>query len=162
MATGNKLMTADELWRMPDDGQRHELIAGDLRTMPPSGWERGWIVVRVTRPLAQHVDANKLGVVCGAETGFILTREPDTVRAADVAFVRRERVLAAGDVKSYWPGAPRPGGRGDLAARPLHGGRCEGRRVADARDADAAGGRPASTGSRRASTAAGRARADRE
>jgi Uma2 family endonuclease len=28
------------------------------------------------------------------------------VRAADAAFVRRERVLAAGDVKSYWPGAP--------------------------------------------------------
>jgi Uma2 family endonuclease len=28
------------------------------------------------------------------------------VRAADVAFVQRERVLAAGDVKGYWPGAP--------------------------------------------------------
>src|SRR5207248_3281671 len=73
MATGNKLMTADELWRMPDDGQRHELIAGELHTMPPSGWEHGWIVVRVTLPLAQHVNANKLGVVCGAETGFVLT-----------------------------------------------------------------------------------------
>jgi Uma2 family endonuclease len=106
MATGNKLMTADELWRMPDDGQRHELIAGELRSMPPSGWEHGWIAVRVTVPLSQYVDANRLGVVCGAETGFILTRDPDTVRAADVAFVRRERVLAAGDVKSYWPGAP--------------------------------------------------------
>jgi Uma2 family endonuclease len=106
MATGNRLMTADELWRLPDDGQRHELIGGELRTMPPSGWEHGWVVVRVTRPLAEYVDANKLGVVCGAETGFILASEPDTVRAADVAFVRRERVLAAGDVKGYWPGAP--------------------------------------------------------
>jgi Uma2 family endonuclease len=106
MATTDKLMTADELWRLPDDGQRHELVAGELRTMAPSGGEHGWIVVRVTTPLDEHVRANKLGLVFGAETGFALARDPDTVRAADVAFVRRERVLAAGDVKGYWPGAP--------------------------------------------------------
>ena len=106
MATTSGLMTADELWRLPDDGLRHELIAGELRTMAPSGWEHGRIVVRVSTPLDQHVEANGLGAVCGAETGFLLAREPDTVRAADVAFVRRERVLAGGDVKSYWPGAP--------------------------------------------------------
>ena len=106
MATTNDRMTADELLRLPDDGQRHELVAGDLRTMAPSGGEHGWIVVRVTVPLGQYVDANKLGLVFGAETGFLLARDPDTVRAADVAFVRRERVLAAGGVKGYWPGAP--------------------------------------------------------
>ena len=106
MATTDKLMTADELWRLPADGQRHELVAGELRTMAPSGSEHGWIVVRVTIPLGQHVEAHKLGLVYGAETGFLLARQPDTVRAADVAFVRRDRVLAAGDVKGYWPGAP--------------------------------------------------------
>ncbi|MDW8214072.1 MAG: Uma2 family endonuclease, partial [Roseiflexaceae bacterium] len=31
---------------------------------------------------------------------------PDTVRAADVAFIRRERTLNAQDVTGYWPGAP--------------------------------------------------------
>ena len=41
-----------------------------------------------------------------AETGFLLTRDPDLVRAPDVAFVRRERVEAAGRVRGYWPGAP--------------------------------------------------------
>ena len=106
MAVTNRLMTADELWRLPDDGLRHELVARELCTMAPSGWEHGRIVVRVTTPLDQHVEANGPGAVCGAETGFLLARQPDTVRAADVAFVRRERVLASGDVKSYWPGAP--------------------------------------------------------
>jgi Uma2 family endonuclease len=106
MAITNELMTADELLRLPADGLRHELVAGELRTMAPSGGEHGWVVVRVTVPLGQYVDANKLGLVFGAETGFLLARNPDTVRAADVAFVQRERVLAAGDVKGYWPGAP--------------------------------------------------------
>ena len=41
MATTDKLMTADELLGLPDDGRRHELIAGELRTMAPSGGEHG-------------------------------------------------------------------------------------------------------------------------
>jgi hypothetical protein len=49
-------------------------------------------------------------VVFAAETGLKLTENADTVRAPDVAFGRRERVLAVGDVRGYWPGAP------DLAA----------------------------------------------
>jgi Uma2 family endonuclease len=106
MATGNKLMTADELLRLPDDGMRHELIAGELRTMAPSGSEHGWIAMNFGTPLAQYVRAHGLGRVYAAETGFLLTTEPDTVRAPDVAFVRQERVLAAGRVSGYWPGAP--------------------------------------------------------
>ena len=46
------------------------------------------------------------GSVYAAETGFQLTVDPDTVRAADVAFVRQERVEAVGDTDGYWPGAP--------------------------------------------------------
>ncbi|HLH27104.1 MAG TPA: Uma2 family endonuclease [Chloroflexota bacterium] len=106
MATTHKLMTADELLRLPDDGQRHELLYGELRTMAPSGAEHGWVTMKVSGPLGQHVEANRLGLVFTAETGFWLARDPDLVRAPDVAFVRRERVLAAGDVEGYWPGAP--------------------------------------------------------
>jgi len=40
------------------------------------------------------------------DVGFRLATDPDTVRAPDVAFVRRERVLAAGRVTGYWSGAP--------------------------------------------------------
>ena len=56
--------------------------------------------------LNNHVKANKLGRVFTAETGFLISTDPDTVRAPDAAFVRRERVEEAGRVTGYWPGAP--------------------------------------------------------
>ena len=106
MANTDKLMTADELLRLPDDGLRHELVAGELRTMAPGGGEHGWVTINLAVPLAQHVRAHDLGVVFAAETGFLLAQEPDLVRAPDVAFVCRERVDAVGRVRGYWPGAP--------------------------------------------------------
>ncbi len=106
MATTRKLMTAEELLRLPDDGQRHELIAGELRTMVPSSFEHGRRTARVTGSLSPHVRAHGLGEVLAAETGFLLARAPDLVRAPDVAFISRERATAAGEVAGYWPGAP--------------------------------------------------------
>jgi Uma2 family endonuclease len=44
--------------------------------------------------------------VFGAETGFLLETDPDTVRAPDGAFVSRERAQTVGRVTGYWPGAP--------------------------------------------------------
>ena len=40
------------------------------------------------------MNAHALGVVLAAETGFTLFRNPDTVRAPDVAFICAERVPA--------------------------------------------------------------------
>jgi len=34
-------VTADQLLRMPDDGYRYELIAGELRKKPWRGWREG-------------------------------------------------------------------------------------------------------------------------
>jgi Uma2 family endonuclease len=106
VTTAARLMTADELLRLPDDGQRHELIAGELRTMAPTGDEHGGIVVAVIESLGTHVRANRLGRVRAGEPGFLLAQDPDTVRAPDVAFIRRERVRATGKVTGYRPGAP--------------------------------------------------------
>src|SRR5580658_4329274 len=38
MATRTQLLTAEDLFRMPDDDNRDELVRGELRTMPPSGF----------------------------------------------------------------------------------------------------------------------------
>ena len=35
MTVDTRLFTADELLRMPDDGQRYELVEGELRSMSP-------------------------------------------------------------------------------------------------------------------------------
>jgi Uma2 family endonuclease len=44
--------------------------------------------------------------VVGAETGFKIESNPDTVLDPDVAFVRQERVLQMGQTERFWPGAP--------------------------------------------------------
>jgi Uma2 family endonuclease len=74
--------------------------------MTPAGFGHGAIVANVTGPLIQHVKAGNLGVVCGAETGFRVGSNPDTVLAPDVAFVLRERLPSSGAPAGYWPGAP--------------------------------------------------------
>jgi len=106
MTTTLQRSTASELFAMPDDGFRYELVKGELRQMSPSGWEHGVVVVNVTLLLGQYVKTNNLGLCVGAETGFKIASDPDTVRAPDLAFVRRERIPEGGVPKKFWQGAP--------------------------------------------------------
>jgi hypothetical protein len=106
MAVVRQQVTADELFHMPDDGFRYELVQGELRRMNPAGNVHGRIAVRITWRLAQYVEENRLGTVYAAETGFRLASDPDTVRAPDVAFVSQARVEAVGEVEGFWPEAP--------------------------------------------------------
>jgi Uma2 family endonuclease len=107
MSTELQLMTADELLAMPDDGFCYELIKGELiKVSPPPGHEHGLVAMNLASPLHEYVKNKKLGKVYAAETGFLLERNPDTVRAPDVAFVTRERLEEAGPIKGYWRGAP--------------------------------------------------------
>ena len=106
MATKSGLVTAQELWDLPEDGYRYELVRGELIKMAPAGAEHGDIGAVVLGDLIYHVRANSLGKVYNAETGFLIGADPDYVRAPDVAFVRQERVEAAGRVTGYFPGAP--------------------------------------------------------
>ncbi len=91
---------------MPEDGSRYEVVRGELRKMPPAGSEHGYIALRIASRLERYVEANGLGRVYTAETGFKLASDPDTVRAPDAAFVSRVRVEGVGHVTGYWPGAP--------------------------------------------------------
>lgn len=109
-------MTADELFAMPEDGFRYELVKGELKKMSPAGSEHGAIIVKITIRLGHYVESNNLGVCFGAETGFKISTDPDTVRAPDVAFISRERIPEGGIPKKFWPGAP------DLAVEVLSPG----------------------------------------
>jgi Uma2 family endonuclease len=85
-------MTAEELFELPDDGMRHELVEGELHTMTPAGESHGWVALGIGAKIFDHVERAGLGRAYAAETGFLLHRDPDTVRAPDVAFVARERL----------------------------------------------------------------------
>jgi Uma2 family endonuclease len=115
MSTEARLITAEDLWNMPGD-QRRELVRGQLRVMAPSGGEHGAIINNLAFVLTSHVRRARLGVVFGAETGFVLARDPDVVRGADVAFVRTARIPTTGIPKKFWEGAP------DLAVEVLSPG----------------------------------------
>ncbi len=106
MSATVQTMTADELFMMPEDGFLYELVRGELRKMSPPGSEHGMLVARLTVALGSHVEANDLGVAFGAETGFKLASNPDTVLAPDFAFVSNERIPATGIPVAYWQGAP--------------------------------------------------------
>lgn len=98
--------SAEELWNLPDDGQRRELVEGQLRVMAPAGAEHGRVASTANRLLSVHAHAAGTGVTFGAETGFILGSDPDTVRAPDAAFVHQARADVVGRTVRFWPGAP--------------------------------------------------------
>ena len=100
-----KRMTADELIKLPRGRMRYELIEGELIEMTPAGHLHGRIAMNLAIELGLAVKQQKLGAVYAAETGFYIKRDPDTVRAPDVAFVRAERLKEA-DQQGYFPGAP--------------------------------------------------------
>ncbi|SRR6266550_1526997 len=98
------LLTADELLQVRIPDKRVELVKGVLVVREPAGMRHGRVAMEVAHRLVHHVEACGLGRVYAAETGFTLFRNPDTVRAPDVAFVRSERLLD-----------PEPTGFADLA-----------------------------------------------
>jgi Uma2 family endonuclease len=92
MGTVDKLMTAEEFEVLPDDGKRYELIDGELREMAPTVNWHGEVETNLTILLHTHVRAHRLGRVSCGEVLYIVRRNPDRVRAADIAFIRQERV----------------------------------------------------------------------
>jgi Uma2 family endonuclease len=97
---------AEEFAKLPDNGQRRELVRGVIHVMSPAGGRHGQIALRLGAMLLQHVEAHDLGGVFAAETGFLLTRNPDTVRAPDVAYVERKRMDTLDDLAGFIPLAP--------------------------------------------------------
>ena len=98
-----EIRTAEELVRNPHIG-RCELIRGELHMMSPSNPRHGLIAARLARLIGNHVESEQLGLYFGAETGFHLSEDPDTVRAPDAAFIKAGRPPIP--ARGFYPGAP--------------------------------------------------------
>lgn len=93
-AVSHHLLTAEEFAALPTDNLRLELVAGEIVAMPPAFDDHGEVIVLLTLAVGAFVREHGLGRMYGAETGFLLARDPDTVRAPDFAFISKDRVPA--------------------------------------------------------------------
>lgn len=89
-------MTAEELLTLNLPGKSTELVRGALVVREPPGTYHGRVAARLAYLIGHHVYQHDLGVVLGQDTGFHIFSDPDSVRAPDVAFVRKERVEEIG------------------------------------------------------------------
>src|SRR3970282_1381228 len=94
------LLTGEDLWKIVADGSRYELSRGELVPMTPVNYNHGKIVIRLGRMLDPFVHANGLGGVV-TEIGCRLARNPDTLRAPDIAFVARSREPQGADAEKF-------------------------------------------------------------
>lgn len=99
-------MTADELLTLPRGVKRFELVEGVLRVMEPGGMLHGTVASRINLALTTHVVRGALGVCPVADTGYLVARAPETVRAPDASFIAQDRIDAVGMTERYWPEGP--------------------------------------------------------
>ncbi len=92
MAMGTKtVLSLRDFEQLADDGMPHELDEGELLTMSPAKKRHGDIQTRIAFELGRFLLHTPLGRVYVAETGFLLQREPATLRVPDVSFLTAER-----------------------------------------------------------------------
>jgi Uma2 family endonuclease len=110
MSATTKLITADELLMMPHREGRNdirlELIRGELKKMSLTGAVHGILCVRIGVALEGFVELHDLGLVFGTGTGFLLSRDPDSVLGPDVAFLRKERLRDIENIEKFVPFGP--------------------------------------------------------
>ena len=102
-----KLLTAEEFGCIIDPPGLHtELVRGTIITTPPAKTKHGFRAGNIDFSLKTFSRAHKLGITTG-EGGYVLARNPDTVRGPDSAFISAARVPAGGlPEDEYFEGAP--------------------------------------------------------
>ena len=101
MASASRKWTIAELYRLPDDGNKYELVRGELFVTPPPTDEHETTAARLTRILDPYVAANELGLVYRPRAVVRISRntevEPDLM-------VRQPQDRP----KATWKSAPLP------------------------------------------------------
>ena len=103
---GTRLLTADDLLRLHDEGVRGELIRGVLSETLPAGHAHGRIVMKLGFELMSFVEPRQLGTLVGSDAGVWLERDPDTVREPDLAYTSAEKIPLDAWIDGYAEVAP--------------------------------------------------------
>ena len=89
---GTVPMTADELYHLGKEERRGELIRGVFCPDMPNNPNHAEVLLALGALLYDFVKTNESGKVLAGDPGVHLERDPDTVRAPDVAFYAAGRV----------------------------------------------------------------------
>jgi Uma2 family endonuclease len=83
-----RVATEEDLLAMPDDGQRYELVDGEIR-VSPTGNRHGAVIAQLAALLVAFVKQHRFGYVIAGDAGFRLPSK--NVRCPDVSFVASGR-----------------------------------------------------------------------
>jgi len=123
---GARRVSVAEFERLPDDGNRYELVRGEVQTMPPSKGRHGFTELAVMAAIdrwlyhravslgwapGQGVGARDklVGQAASGEVGlhFATPDDPDMIRGADGVFIPPDQLAAvAWDSVGYFPAVP--------------------------------------------------------
>ena len=96
-----QLLTAHDYWLLPENGMQRSLVRGEVyETMPPGG--RHGLIAAILSMLLRLWAKNASQGCVGVESGFLLTRNPDTIRGPDVFFIRADRIPSTGIPEGFW------------------------------------------------------------
>ncbi len=99
---GRVTLTYRDLWHSPDDGNRWEIINGEVHVTPPPEVAHQTTVLNLASLLRSHVHKHDLGEVWVAPIGVVLEK-PSGVQP-DVIFVSKQRLHIVQDKGIF--GAP--------------------------------------------------------
>ncbi|HYU17771.1 MAG TPA: Uma2 family endonuclease [Chloroflexota bacterium] len=86
---GSVRFKADDIWEAPEDGNRYEVIDGELLVTPAPSWGHQVASAGLFLRLGTYVRRRRLGQVVSAPTGVALDEE--TAVQPDLVYVSRER-----------------------------------------------------------------------
>lgn len=98
---GTTPVTAEELLKMHAKGERGELFRGVFCPTMPAGVQHGKVAGQLHFLLATVVNSAQSGTLLINGPGVILGRNPDTVRAPDIAYYSAEKMPLDADVPGY-------------------------------------------------------------
>jgi Uma2 family endonuclease len=86
------VLTAEKLEAMGDEGERYELIRGELREAQWMGLSDGAFAGRLLGLLGTFVFPRDLGEVFGSRTRYVIPGNPPSTLAPDASFIRGDRL----------------------------------------------------------------------
>jgi Uma2 family endonuclease len=101
----HRALSAEEFARLADP-EAKELVDGEILPMTPTFFIHGLVAGRLCGALRQYLAGTERGEVVTAEVGFITRRNPDRVRAPDVAFVEAKRLVGRDLEHGFFEGPP--------------------------------------------------------